>query len=39
MMAGRATAIPGALNVLIVFGQRFVPRALVRAIAAKVNRT
>jgi short-subunit dehydrogenase len=39
MMAGRATAIPGALNWFIVFGQRFVPRAMVRAIAAKLNRT
>jgi short-subunit dehydrogenase len=39
MMAGRSTAIPGALNRFIVFGQRFVPRALVRAIAAKLNRT
>ena len=37
MMAGRMVAIPGARNKLAIEGQRLIPRALTRTIAARLN--
>jgi short-subunit dehydrogenase len=37
MMAGRAVAIPGARNKFAIHGQRLIPRALTRTIAARLN--
>jgi len=39
MMKGRVLAIHGALNWLTTMGGRFAPRAMVRSIAANLNRT
>jgi short-subunit dehydrogenase len=37
MMAGRTTIVHGARNKFLIGGQRLVPRATVRAIAARLN--
>ncbi|HVV52472.1 MAG TPA: SDR family oxidoreductase [Polyangia bacterium] len=37
MLAGKPTAIPGARNKLLIQGQRLIPRALTRRIAARLN--
>jgi uncharacterized protein len=37
MMSGKVVAIPGALNKFLIGGQRFLPRAAVRASAARLN--
>jgi short-subunit dehydrogenase len=37
MLAGKVVAIPGLRNKLSVQSVRFAPRAVVRAIAAKLN--
>lgn len=37
MMSGKAVAIPGARNKLLIQGQRVLPRGMIRAAAARLN--